>query len=134
MIKIYVASKVKHADLWLGLRYSYNVTFSPIKIISTWIDEARNKQSPSLPDLWQRCVNEASECDVLLLYANPGEVLKGALVEVGAALGNKKPVYAVGPMEAFDGSWIHHHGITKFATLEEAIEQITKHPLYQAGV
>ena len=66
-------------------------------------------------------MREASEADCLLVYCEPGDQLKGGLVEVGAALSAGKPVYAVGPM---DGSWVHHPLVTPCATLGEVYEKL----------
>lgn len=112
---IYVASKVKHAEMWKTLRAS------GVPINSTWIHEARDKESPSLPDLWVRCVGEARSAHAVLLYVEPGEVLKGALVEVGAALAYNVPVFIVGEP---DGSWVQHPCCYRCDSIENALEQI----------
>ena len=89
-MKIYTASKVKHYKMWLELREKgYN-------IISTWIDEAGPGQTSNIQDLAIRCINEAKYADILLLYCEDGEILKGALVEAGAALAAGKLVHYVG--------------------------------------
>ena len=90
-------------------------------IISTWIDEAVYKQSPSLSDLWIRCIREASMASALVLYIETGEVLKGALVEVGVALASGKRVYIVGDIVA---SWTHHPLVTQCNSVAEAIRYI----------
>lgn len=88
---IYVASKVAHAEMWRDLR-----AFERMPIISTWIDEAGPGESADLSDLWRRCIEEASNAAALLILRRPDEVLKGAWVELGAALASGVPVYAVG--------------------------------------
>ena len=88
---IYMASKVKHHMRWRGLR-----DLLGYPIISTWIDEAGEGESQDLADLWRRCVAEASSAEVLVIYCEPGEALKGAWVELGAALATGVPVMAVG--------------------------------------
>lgn len=109
---IYIASKVKHADRWRTLRDDYG---DPI--ISTWIDEAGVGESASLEDLWRRCVHEASTAAALIIYCEPDEVLKGAWVELGAALASGVPVFAVG-IEKFTVA--NHAGITHCGTMAEA--------------
>ena len=86
---IYIASKIKHAPIWRALRDK------GIPIISSWIDEAEPGQTEDFADLWTRCINEASHAGALILYAEEGEVLKGAYIEVGAALASKVPVFLV---------------------------------------
>ena len=101
-MKIYVASKVKHAPMWRELRS----LGWPIN--STWIDESGEGESSSLSDLASRCINEAAEADVLLLYCEPGEVQKGAMVEVGAALASGTPVASVGRCETTSKTFVEH--------------------------
>lgn len=79
-MKIYMASKVKHAPKWLELRDR------GAPIISTWIDEWQPNASKDHQDLWRRCVDEAHRADVLIAYREEGEIFKGAPVEIGAAL------------------------------------------------
>lgn len=85
---IYVASKVAHAEMWRDLR-----TFEKMPIISTWIDELYPED---MDGLWQRCISEASNAQAFLILRRPEEVLKGAWIELGAALASGVPVYAVG--------------------------------------
>jgi len=113
---IYVASKTKHARRWVALRDT------GVPIVSTWIDEAGPGESVSLQDLWVRCITEASTADAVLLYTEPGDGLKGALVEVGAALAFGVPVYVVG--DGTEGSWVCHPCVVRVATIEEAVNRI----------
>ncbi|MBX5206736.1 hypothetical protein [Rhizobium sp. NZLR11] len=95
---IYIASKTKHAERWRILRHLGE------PIISTWIDEAGAGESSDLADLWRRCIAEASAAQVLILYREPEDVLKGGWVELGAALASGVPVFAVG-IEEFTVSY-----------------------------
>lgn len=115
---IYTASKTKHADKWRQLRAE------GWPIISTWIDEAGVGQSASLSDLWHRCIQEATIAECVLLYREPGEVLKGAFIEVGAALAHGNVVYAVG-CEEF--SFINHVGVKQCPTIAAALIAIHSH-------
>lgn len=91
---IYIASKTKHADKWRKLRADgWN-------IISTWIDEAGQGQTKNRRDLAQRCIREAASADLFILYVEPGEQLKGALIEAGAALHSGVCVLCVGSIES----------------------------------
>lgn len=87
---IYVASKVQHAEKWLALRAK------GANIVSTWIDEAGDGQSADYEELAARCLSEISSSDVVLLYCEGDEILKGALIEAGAALALGKPIHCVG--------------------------------------
>lgn len=110
--KIYMASKTVHARRWRDLRAA------GINIISTWIDEAGAGETKCFTDLWRRCASEAAEADALVVYREPGEVLKGAFVEVGCALNAGKPVFAVG---CDDLSFTHHALVTRVNSLERAV-------------
>lgn len=110
---IYIASKTKHADRWRFLRDKVGEP-----IISTWIDEAGAGESNDLADLWRRCILEASTAEVLILYREPEEVLKGGWVELGAALASGVTVFAVG-IEEF--SIVHDKRIRHFPDIKTAI-------------
>ena len=97
-MKIYVASKVKHAPMWVAVR-QYLLPKGH-EIVSTWIDEAGEGQTTSYTELARRCIDEISACDVLILFCEPGDLLKGALIEVGAALALGKKVAVVGDCES----------------------------------
>lgn len=90
---IYIASKTRHAHLWKLLRD----TGWPI--ISTWIDESEPEQTTDFNDLWERCLEEASQCEVFIIYKEPEDILKGAWIELGAALIGKPRILAIGIQE-----------------------------------
>lgn len=106
---IYVASKTKHAEIWKDLRRL------GAPIISTWID---NLYPKDMQDLWVRCIREASTAKALVLYCEPGDVLKGGFLEAGAALACGVPVFAVG-CEAY--SFTNHPGVVQCSNLPLAV-------------
>lgn len=110
-LRIYVASKTKHAWRWLELRALGR------PIVSTWIDEAGEGETTDLADLWDRCIREASTATAVVVYAERDEVLKGAYVEVGAALALGVPVFLVGDPS---GTCWHHRLVTRCASVDEA--------------
>lgn len=115
---IYIASKTTHGARWRDLRAS------GAPIVSTWIDEAEQGATSNWHDLWHRCVREASEAAATIVYREDGEVLKGAWVEVGAALSAGKVVFAVGCDEF---SIRHHMRVVSCASLDEALELAAEH-------
>lgn len=120
MSGIYIASRTRHAAKWREARDN------GIPIISTWIDEAGEGESCSMSSLWWRCVKEAASCSALVLYREDGEMLKGALVEAGAALGDGKPVFAVGfdlPDDLKEFSFLYHPYVTLCASVEIAFSR-----------
>jgi len=88
---IYVASKAFRGPMWRALRDN------GLPICSTWIDESEPGQTFDWEGLWLRCLREVREADALVLYWEGGDVLKGALVEVGVALASNVHVLWVGP-------------------------------------
>ena len=99
---IYTASKTTHAEKWRRLRARGH------DIISTWIDEAGEGQSADYAELAQRCIDEAAAADITILYCQPGEILKGALLEAGAALAAGKEVRCVGDCESISRVFRKH--------------------------
>lgn len=113
-MKIYVASKTKHADLWRAWRDT------GVPIVSTWIDEAGPGASPDVPDLARRCIEEAAGADRVVLYCEPGELHKGTLIEVGAALACGVPVYCVGWCDSMSDTFARHPLWHTVASIEKA--------------
>lgn len=130
-MSIYIASKAKHRPQWRDFRSM------GVPIISRWIDVPDEHLDRELPPgfdfdrLWTQCLEDVTRADITVVYVEEGEVLKGAILEVGAALSLRRPVIACGPMSAFlaNGTWIYHPGISTinhavpirkiFATLTE---------------
>jgi hypothetical protein len=117
--RIYIASKVTHASRWLDLR---NAGWP---IISTWIDEAGEGESKSLADLTLRCIAEASSCTHFVLYSEHGEILKGALLECGAALAHDIPVYCVGSGPSISRVFENHPCWHTCDSVEDALYSAT---------
>lgn len=105
---IYVASKSDLAPMWRDYRAS------GFPISSTWIDD--DDPDPAL--LWERCISEASKAYGVVAFYRTGDVWKGALVEIGAALANDVPVWLVGDPP---GSWTSHPRVTRARTPEQAL-------------
>lgn len=113
---IYVASRVKHADMWRDIRRAGR------RIISTWIDEAGVGQTVDFSNLWERCIREASLADVTIVYReDQQEILKGAYLEVGAALSADRSVFAVG----FEGAnFMKHPNVEFCGSIDDALKRI----------
>lgn len=123
---IYVASRAsvpERSAMWRRLRSE------GWPIVSTWIDESGEGETADFADLWHRIEREIQCCDGLILYAERDDFpLKGALVEVGIALGLGKPIAVVlaGPPFLHDltarpiGSWIYHGRVSIFNEVDQA--------------
>lgn len=109
---IYVASKTRLAPLWRELRSE------GAPIISTWIDEAGAGGTDDFSDLWLRCICEVTSAAVVLACHEPGDVWKGAFLEVGAAFASGTPVALVGEPP---GTWPAHPLVVRFDSVPIAM-------------
>jgi len=99
---VYVASHIRFIDFWQKLRDS-GVTIS-----STWIDHAPDREDKeAISKLWVNCFEEIRQSDMVMVKAEKEDKFKGVLVEIGAALVLRKPVYLVG--ENNNMGDIHNH-------------------------
>jgi hypothetical protein len=132
-LKVYTASKLSHASRWVVLAHElapYGVT-----ITSRWIKYShalgdRPYESEAVLDgetmrqCWIEDHEDVSRADVVLVYGEPGENLRGALVEAGMGIALGKTVLVVGENENF-GTWHHHPRCKRLETLEDAKRILT---------
>lgn len=121
---IYVASRAlpERVAMWLQYRDQFH-----FPVISSWIDQAGLGES-DYTQLWPLIMEEIRSCTALVLYARKEDFpLKGAFVEVGAALVLGKPVYVVLPHVVLEprtfrpvGSWMNHPNVTQCEHLADA--------------
>lgn len=102
----YLASKTEHAPKWRELRAK------GYDIISTWIDEAGPGESVDLVSLAMRCIREPAQANFFILYCQPGEHLKFALAELGAALSAGTDVLVIGNCTSISPTMMHHPNCT----------------------
>jgi hypothetical protein len=117
-LMIYVSSRAsipERSAMWRKFRDA------GVPINSTWIDEAGAGETDDFSELWSRIEKEVCQADILIFYAEPEDFpLKGALVEVGMALGAKKRVILCMPGVKVEGltsrpigSWIEHPSVVR---------------------
>jgi hypothetical protein len=127
---IYVASRAsipERGAMWRKLRDN------GVPISSSWIDEDGAGQS-LMTELWPRILNEVANCTALVLYVVRSDLpLKGAFVEVGAALALGKRVYLVTPdinkqvdRIALLGSWVEHPNVYLEDSIVMACDRIVR--------
>lgn len=118
--RIYIASKTKHANRWRMLRDEHQVP-----IISSWIDEAGEGQTEDWGELWHRIQDEILSSNVLVLYREPNEVLKGALAELGMAVMVPKfnyDIFALGHFPDEDRySVVKHPSVNRIEVLPSSV-------------
>lgn len=124
---IYIASKTYHAHKWIALRAQ------GVNIISSWIDEAGEGQTVDKSDLCSRCIKESAICDAMIVYAEDGDILKGAFIEMGVALSvPMKPIYLVGNVLVSNSAFTYSPQVFIAKTIDEAVELIQhKSKLYE---
>lgn len=113
---IYPCSKIKYAAMWRKLRGQ------GLPINAYWLDNQPNPAKPhEFAVLWEHCIYQAQMSDLLLLYREPEEILKGAWAELGAALSFGTRVFAVGIREF---TIAHHPQIVHFDNLDAAVTAV----------
>ncbi|MDK9702535.1 MAG: hypothetical protein OEL20_05300 [Sulfuritalea sp.] len=112
---IYFASKVIHAPRWRALRAG------GVPTISTWIDEAGEGQTADYAELAERSLREIARATAVVLYCEPGELLKGALLEAGAALMHGTPVLCVGECDSLSRVFRKHPFWREYPTVDTAL-------------
>lgn len=116
-MKVYIASKVHHYASWLELRDKR----PDVQFTSTWIDEAGEGETSDYTELAERCIREVLAADFILLYCTTNEVLKGALIEVGAALAMGKEIRCVGDTSSLSRVFCRHRLWKWFSSIEQAL-------------
>lgn len=116
---IYIASKTKHGERWRHIA-------SVFPVISSWIYESEPYATLDWPGLWRRCMDEVCRSKALVIYREPGEELKGAWCEFGAALSRGIPIHAVG-IEEFNIA--KADGVTHHRTMKDAVTAALAEPI-----
>jgi nucleoside 2-deoxyribosyltransferase len=116
-IRVYTASCTQHASLWQTLVSDW----LEVHFTARWalVHAPANVPESHAKVFWSQDLADVLASDVVLIYAEEGDQLRGALVEAGAALGAGRPVLAVGPDAAF-GSWACHPLVHRLADLQGA--------------
>jgi nucleoside 2-deoxyribosyltransferase len=116
MLKVYIASKIAHAEQW---RNFYSLTPS-IHLVSRWPFLIPFIQEDQSKKFWQEDLADIQACDVLVVYAQAGEKLRGALVEAGMALALNKPVVVIGDHPDY-GTWSQHPLVSREETISSFV-------------
>lgn len=116
-MSIYVASKAKHGAMWLVAKKT-----KVADIDAQWIYVYQDGMINDWHDHWRMCIDQASMSMAVIAYREEGEHMKGALIEIGAALSHRVPVFLVGhwPDEEV-GSWTRYRGVVRCSSMDVAI-------------
>jgi hypothetical protein len=123
MLRVYPSSKVKHAPMWMKLQTKVPHLF----LNARWLKWAERKNSLNTNDfqaLWKDCQEDIGTSDVLILYTEEGDVLKGCLVEVGMALANGIRVIIVASESnrLSYGTWVHNDSVKWVTSMIDAMD------------
>lgn len=120
MIRVYTASKLSKAAMWREL----NKKWPHVIFHARWLKH-NEIGTPDLPEyaprFWMEDQQDVKTADAVLVYAEEGEHLRGALVEAGMAIAFIVPVIVVGEHPDY-GTWRHHPCVTQVADLNEAAQ------------
>lgn len=104
-IRLYTASKLRHATMWQQLRSNWR----EIQFISRWIDlVGKCPDTQEFAEVfWIQDLQDVRCSDVVLVYGSYDDNLRGALIEAGAALALGIFVIVVGNCQDY-GTWKYH--------------------------
>ncbi len=118
MFKVYLASKLRNHKILTAIREEWH----DIEITSSWMKDHYGQvpDEPAFAKLfWQVDEHDVLRSDVTVVYTQPEDELRGALVEAGIALGSGKPVITVGDGPSL-GTWSYHPRVYRVGSWPEA--------------
>lgn len=123
-IKVYTASKLKEGPRWRQLANDW----PEVEIVARWpFLHVNGEGAPAWPDncaahgavFWQHDFEDVANSNVVLVYGEESDVLRGALVEAGIAIGLGIPVIVVGKNAGY-GTWQFHSLVRRVDNFEAA--------------
>lgn len=117
-LRVYLASKLHHAELALELREKWPT----LHFTARW--PLMHGKIPDEPrwagQFWQDDFDDIWRANVLVLWAEPQDKLRGALVEAGIAIALRKQVVVAGEHPDF-GTWQYHPFVVRQPSLDLAL-------------
>lgn len=110
-MKVYCASKSKHAPLWIEWKNK------GAKITSSWLEKFDQGRLPNQTEHWDQILEDISGSDSLLFYSETDEIQKGAIAEFGIAFALGKKLFYVGPIEG-SLTAVEHQKVQHYPDLE----------------
>ena len=121
-IRVYTASCMKHSGYWREIAASV----PDIEWVARWPTE----HCGNIPDsetfakwFWQQDFEDVSRADVVLVFAEQSDNLRGALVEAGIGIALHKRVMVVGKHHSY-GTWQYHPAVVRVDNMDQAIETL----------
>lgn len=119
--RVYVASKITYATMFKEVQKNH----LDIHFTMRWHFYAgQMADSPEYArHFWQHDIADILRSDFLVLYGEPEDRLRGALVEAGVALASGIPVIVVGEHTDY-GTWQYHPAVVRVINLNQALSYI----------
>ena len=109
-MKVYCASKSKHAPKWMSWKDA------GAEITSSWLEKFDQGRLDDQTGHWDQILEDIQSSDALLLYSEPEDVQKGALAEFGIAFALGMKLFYVGPLEG-SLTAVEHEKVVHYKTL-----------------
>jgi hypothetical protein len=111
-MKVYCASKSKHAPLWLQWKAK------GVPVTSSWLAKFDQGRLSDQTSHWNTILTDIESSDAVLFYSEPGEIQKGAVAEFGIGFALDKKLFYVGPIED-SVTLVEHERVVHYPTLEK---------------
>lgn len=123
VVRVYTASKTRHAEMLKGLRGREGVHFTARwPLICNLASESTTPTQQWMDDNFDDIIRS----QVVLVYAEEGEHLKWGIGEVGYAIAHGKEIWLIGDHPDYE-PWKHYKRLVHHASeIEEALEKIRK--------
>lgn len=121
-IKVYFASKLRHAEKLKALRTD------GFHFCARWLDTgtlASNSTKPVSHWLEENFIDIAN-ADAVICLAEPGEVLKTALVEVGWAMAHQRQIFTIGAHPSYDPWNLTYSRVKRVQSIPEALASLKR--------
>jgi nucleoside 2-deoxyribosyltransferase len=122
MIRLYTASNLRHAEKWRALCAESR----HVQCHARWLKHSAMgtpDTAEHAAEFWPQDEQDVRDADAVLVYAEDGDQLRGALVEAGIAIAAGIPVIVVGDHPDY-GTWQHHPGVMRVRSLEAAMRKL----------
>ena len=130
-LKIYMASKMRHAPLLQRLYLAKPEVHFTNRWI--WLEGNVPDSAKYAKHFWLDDLTDVAAADAVVLYGEPEDVLRGALVEAGGALMAGKRVVVVGENPGY-GTWQHHPMVSQAPNIECAIRTLMPNPCIEKNM
>lgn len=132
-VRVYTASKIEQAERWIKLRAEWpEVHFCarwPFMVASGGETKDGVSRGFDPKQFWLDDEADVLRAHVILVFAEPHEHLRGALVEAGMGIAMRKWVLVVGDHPDY-GTWQHHPKVIRVPSLERARQKLKEQSLW----